>query len=266
MGWGALGEIRWRQKLRSKYVQSQPALEFSPRSFAPAREEHIPSARAWRHTFHIGHLFLPCKYSSPAFLDFRQLAQFLLPWLMWAGFAGASPTQVNHRKAHGFVSHWCVGLSLLWPPESHWIERKEEVKCNKCPEFFLSAVIEKVQCATALFCQPPATMHLQMRQFSAGRSKSMKPPHVSSLFALGMVQILGGPDGGSRPRTPQRSQSRDGASAQLRIRADVESLQHTCVILEAPARHRSTSHQNESKLGAVPQSCFSLQHPKLTSR
>lgn len=155
----------------------------------------------------------------------------------------------------------CGAFFALAARGSHWIERKEEVKCNKCPEFFLSAVLKKVQCATALFCQPPATMHLQMRQFSAGRSKSMKPPHVSSLFALGMVQILGGPDGGSRPRTPQRSQSRDGASAQLRIRADVESLQHTCVILEAPARHRSTSHQNESKLGAVPQSCFSLQHP-----
>ena len=36
-----------------------------------------------------------------------------------SGFAGASPTQVSHRKAHGFVSRWRVGLSLLWPPEDH---------------------------------------------------------------------------------------------------------------------------------------------------
>ena len=70
----------------------------------------------------------------------------------------------------------CGAFFALAARGSHWIERQEEVKCNKCPEFFPSAVIEKVQCATALFCQPPATMHLQTRQFSAGRSKSMKAP------------------------------------------------------------------------------------------
>lgn len=37
----------------------------------------------------------------------------------------------------------CGAFFALAARGSHWIERKEEVKCNKCPEFFLSAVIEK---------------------------------------------------------------------------------------------------------------------------